>query len=250
MEEGTGIVGIYWPGTAFTDETLPGAEDGHGMPSMMQIRWIDGALYACGYGANVFRRTHGKWEIFNAGLKALDFGDYLKQGMSVPEALDAEKKTQRNIRTLDGLSQNNLFCAGWRGIIFHYDGNQWHQLESPTNTSLNRIKCVDDNSTYIVGDGGVLLKGNVSGFQAIPTGIADDFVSVTWFNGKLYVGGEKGLYSLNGQTLHRIDVGQKGDFRCIALDAHDGQLLAVSERWFLAFDGQDWKRIDDPDNVP
>ena len=52
LEEGTGIVGIYWPGAQATeDELLPGAEDRHGIPSLNDVKQIGTSLYVCGYGA-------------------------------------------------------------------------------------------------------------------------------------------------------------------------------------------------------
>ena len=76
----------------------------------------------------------------------------------------------------------------------------------------------------------------------------DDFYALTWFNGHLYVGGLKGLYRLERDGLHYVNTMQ-GAFSCVALDARDGQLLVVADRWLLVFDGTNWKRIDDPDNI-
>jgi len=38
-EEGSGIVGVYWPSAKATlNELLPGAEDGHEIPSLTDIK--------------------------------------------------------------------------------------------------------------------------------------------------------------------------------------------------------------------
>lgn len=72
---------------------------------------------------------------------------------------------------------------------------------------------------------------------------------MAFFDGSLYVGGSKGLYKLEGESLHPVATNQRAPFNCVELDSHDGQLLVVSDRWFLVFDGKVWRRIDDPDNA-
>ena len=194
------------------------------------------------------RRVNGKWETFNKGLKTLDLGDYLKQGINLDDALDAAELTQRDMLAIDGFSEQAIFCVGRVGLIFRFDGNTWVQADSPTNVDLNCVHCAGDGFIYAAGKSGVLLQGNDKGFYALHTGVDDDFYSVTWFNGCLYVGGLKGLYRLESNGLHYVDTKQD-TFSCKALDAGDGQLLVVAERWALVFDGVNWKRIDDPDTL-
>ncbi|NHZ90398.1 hypothetical protein F2P45_15425 [Massilia sp. CCM 8733] len=249
LEEGSGIVGLYWPGAKATDdEVLPGAEDGHGIASLTDVKQIGTALYVCGYGGKVFRRSSGKWAILDQGLKALDLGDYMKQGLPIKQALAAARNTQRNMKAIDGLSEQEIYCVGRAGLIFRFDGATWIEVESPTNANLHCVHCAADGWTYAAGEPGVLLRGNDKGFQALQTGVNDDFYALTSFNGMVYVGGLKGLYRLEADGLHAVDTKQ-GSFSCVALDSADGQLLVVAERWLLVFDGVDWKRIDDPDNV-
>lgn len=249
LEQGTGIVGIYVPGsTGPTDEVLPGAVERHGIASLLDITQIGNSLYLCGYGGAVMRRVSGKWEIFSQGLKALTLGDYLKQGMPLTEALESSRITQRNMHAIDGFSENAIFCVGRGGLIFYCDGNTWRQVESPTNVVFNCVHCAADGFVYAAGDRGLLVRGKDKNFWVLESGVLDDFYAATWFNGHLYVGGLKGLYRLEKGGLRYVDTGQ-GNFKCRALDAGHGQLLVVTERWLSVFDGQRWKRIDDPDNI-
>jgi hypothetical protein len=248
LEAGSGEVAMYWPGEDASNETLPGAEDGHGLHTMMQIRQIGESLFAVGSQNKIFKRTKAGWQPFDTGAHSVDVEEYKKQGMSLVDAVIAFTKNANNFNTIDGTTEENLFGAGIGGIIFHSDGTAWTQVESPTNANLNRIKCVDENTVYIAGDHGILLVGSAKGFRDISTNVNDDFRCLEWFNGKLYVGGDDGIYELDGGILHRVNTGQKSGYPCVSLDAYDGQLLALSERWFLVFDGKDWKRYDDPDN--
>ena len=249
LEEGSGIVGVYWPSAKATvDEVLPGAEDGHGIASLTDIKQIGDSLYVCGYGGKLMRRTNEKWEILDTGLKALDLGDYLKQGLPLKQALAAVRSTQRNMKAIHGLSEQAVYCVGREGLIFRFDGTSWSAVESSTNANLQCVHCAGDGFVYTAGQPGILLKGDERGFHALHTGVTDDFYSMTWFEGHLYVGGLKGLYRLESRGLQLVDTKQ-GSFSCVALDSVEGQLLAVAERWLLVFDGVSWKRIEDPDNV-
>ena len=248
LEEGSGVVGIYWPGaTAPVDEVLPGAEDGNGIPSLTQVRQIGNNLYVCGYGGKVMRRNEGKWEPFDTGLKAPGLGDYLQDGMPLREALEAANLTQRDIEAIHGFSDDAIFCVGRLGLIFYSEGTSWMSVESPTVANLNCVYCAPDGYVYTAGNPGVLLKGTEKGFSALRTGVDDSFYSMSWFQGHLYVGGLKGLYRLEQDGLHYVDTKQ-GNFSCVALDSGDGHLLVVAERWLLVFDGVNWKRLDDTDN--
>ena len=249
LEEGSGVVGVYWPSAKATvDEVLPGAEDGHGIASLTDIKQIGNSVYVCGYGGKLMRRTNEKWEILDTGLKALGLGDYLTQGMALEDALEAAEKTQRNMDAIHGLSEQAVYCVGREGLIFRFDGTRWSAVEPSTNANLQCVHCAGDGFVYTAGQPGILLKGNERGFHALHTGVTDDFYSMTWFEGHLYVGGLKGLYRLESHGLQLVDTKQ-GSFSCVALDSVEGQLLAVAERWLLVFDGVSWKRIEDPDNV-
>lgn len=249
LESSTGIVGIYRPGQSALDDTLPGAEDGHGLPTMTQIRQIGQTVFAVGTLSYAFKRTEKGWQSCNDGLPFKSVEDFQKEGLKLVDAVMASSDSAALLTTIDGTSESNLFCAGANGAIYHNNGKVWSPLERVTNAYLTRIKTVDDKTTYIAGKNGILLVGNEKGFRPLATGSSDYFKSVEWFDGKLYVGGKKGLYVLVGDSLHRVDTKLPGEHSVVALNAYDGQLLAVCERWLLVFDGRNWARVDHPDNA-
>ncbi|NHZ89218.1 hypothetical protein F2P45_09335 [Massilia sp. CCM 8733] len=250
LEEGSGVVGFYIPGRKkdVIDEDLPGGEHGHGIASLTDISQVGGNLYLCGYGGRVMRRVDGKWEPFDKGLKALTFGDFLQRGMTVPDALQAAAPTQRDLTAINGFSEDDIYCVGREGLIFHFDGQIWFQIEKPTNVDLNCVHCAEDGFVYAAGNRGVLVQGKGNNFHALATGVHDDFYAATWFDDHLYVGGLKGLYRLEKDGLRYVDTGE-GSFKCRALDSCAGQMLVVAKRWLAVFDGLNWKRIDHPDNI-
>lgn len=91
---------------------------------------------------------------------------------------------------------------------------------------------------YICGRNGTLIAGDERGFSPIITNIDDYLKSMAFFNDEFYVGGSKGLYKLVQQSLQPVLTNQNSPFNCVELDAYDGELLVVSDRWFLVFDGK------------
>lgn len=239
------VVGFYQKGGKVHDEGLPSS---HLSGVMGQLRFIDGVLYAAGSGGCIFKRiSENNWLTINAGLKIKSAADYKKEGHAWSEALDLAEN-QVDTTTINGRN-GKIISAGHRGEVFFLKGERWESVESQTNSTLRDIAVSDAGVFYICGRNGTLIVGDERGFSPIPTNIDDYFNSMAFFNGELYIGGANGLYKLTGNSVQPVRTNQSAPFNCVELDAYDGELLAVSDRWFLVFDGANWRRIDDPDNA-
>lgn len=212
---------------------------------MSQLRLIDGQLYAAGYGGCIFKRiSKGNWKVLSKGL---NIGAVGSDTDSKTDAVNSSSKKTR-INAING-KRGKVFCVGHRGEVFFLSGDEWIRVESNTNAILYDIQIDESGAVYVSGKGGTLIKGDEKGFRALSTNIDDYFVSMAFFNNVLYVGGTKGLYQLKNDVLHPVATNQSSSFNCVELDAHDGQLLVVSDRWFLVFDGKSWVRVNNPDNI-
>ncbi|WP_208909762.1 hypothetical protein [Paracidovorax avenae] len=242
------VVGFYPKGGAAEyDEVLPlPANKGGGV--MGQLRFIDGKLYAAGSGGCIYRRmSKGCWVEVNAGLNIKGATEYEKEGHTWSRALDLAEN-QVHTTTINGKS-GKIISAGHRGEVFFLKGERWERVASQTNATLRDIAVNDAGTFYICGRNGTLIVGDERGFSPIRTSIDDYFKSMAFFNGELYIGGSQRLYKLSGDSVQPVRTNQNAPFNCVELDAYDGELLVVSDRWFLVFDGATWRRIDDPDNA-
>lgn len=241
------VVGFFQKGGDQYDETLPPPPtEGGGV--MSQLRLIDGKLYAAGTVGCIFRRNgKNSWELLDKGLNSQHAADHREEGASWSEAL---RKTNGQTRTnaINGRA-GKIFSAGQRGEVFFLKKDRWTRVESHTNATLRDIAVNDAGTFYICGRNGTLIVGDEHGFSPIRTSIDDYFKSMAFFNGELYIGGSQGLYKLSGDYVQPVRTNQSAPFNCVELDAYDGELLVVSDRWFLVFDGTTWRRIDDPDNA-
>lgn len=239
------VVGFYKKGGAVHDEGLPSPN----LSGVMgQLRFIDGMLYAAGSGGCIYRRaSKGNWQVINAGLNIKGAADYKKEGHAWSAALDLAEN-QVDTTTINGRN-GKIISAGHRGEVFFLQDERWVPVASQTNSILQDIAVNDAGTFYICGRNGTLIMGDERGFSPIPTSIDDYFESMAFFNGELYIGGSQGLYKLVGDSVQPVRTNQNAPFNCVELDAYDGELLVVSDRWFLVFDGTTWRRIDDPDNA-
>ena len=257
LGEMSGYVQMYWAkGVKVEMEMLPGADadgpDRIGLLHLHQIIQIEDDLYVAGIAGQVFRRHQGKWEVFNQGIAPTPTDTFLAQGMTLGEAVSHYRDTCIDLESIDGTSSENLFAVGFFGAICHRGKGHWQRLEKVTNTMLHRVKCVDANTVYAVGDNGVLLKGNANGFKVIPTGINDNLWGLEWFKGKLYIGSRtQGLFVFDGNHCHKVTTTPQLNFECHTLNAYDGQLLALgSKTVYLSDDGVKWEVVpENPDNV-
>ena len=257
LGEMSGQVEVRWKGGIKTDlEMLPGA-DKHGperigLLHLHQIIQIEDDLYVAGSDSQVFRRHEGKWGVFNQGLESNASQVFLRKDLPLDEAVNLLRNTRIDLTSIDGTSSENLFAVGFFGVVCHRGKEGWRRLEKVTNAMLHRVKVVDANTVYAVGDNGVLLKGNANGFKVIPTGINDNLWGLEWFKGKLYIGSRtQGLFVFDGKHCHKVTTTPKLNFECHTLNAYDGQLLALgSKTVYLSDDGVKWAVVpENPDNV-
>ena len=188
-------VGRFSPkDSAFFYETLLESEETDslllGPPS--EITTIGDHAYVCGMSRSVH--------------KCLDRNRWVRIDHDVRDTSDAIK----GFRSIDGFAEDDIYAAGWGGEIWHYNGNRWRQIDSPTNVTLNKLICAKDGKVYIAGDAGFLLVGRDESWNiyTIPHE-KDDLYAVAYFKNEVYVSGTDRLYILKGNRLKPVKIQSK-----------------------------------------
>jgi hypothetical protein len=195
------------------------------------IKNIDGELYVCGYGRQVYRRRAGAWTSIA--------DDILTQ------------ETSRGFFDIDGADKEHIYAVGWFGEIFFYDGGQWHRDDSPTNVHLASVRCVSKDNVWIAGNQGMVLHGRFGQWDVIQNeDIAGNWYSVEEFNGTVYLAGNALLGYVDGNTTALLDVGLGRPVTTYRLRSKDGILWSIGEKHVLRFDGSSWTEVRHPDNMP
>lgn len=198
------------------------------------VRRIGSRVYAVGMDRQAYRREGANyWKSFGPP-------GWRERGVPAPTAAKAT-----GFEAVDGFSESDIYAVGWQGEIWHYDGQQWRQLPSPTNLVLVDVCCAGDGLVYACGREGLLLKGRDQTWEVIePPGTPQDLWSLAWFDGRLYLSTFYALYTLGQNGLDPVDTSPEKAKSFHRLSTGDGVLWSIGAKDVLAFDGKTWTRID------
>ncbi len=115
-----------------------------------------------------------------------------------------EPPFQNWLYTVNGTAPDNIYAAGTKGAVFHYDGNaqnQWTLVPASTNKAITRIWGSGDGTLFAVGHGGVILRNTGGGWSGMSSGTTKNLYGIGRFLGSIYACGFEGtLLRLNGST--------------------------------------------------
>ncbi|MEG2577323.1 MAG: hypothetical protein RSA54_06295 [Glutamicibacter sp.] len=219
-----GLLRIHPTGQAPWDETLvlPNAY-------LMHLQQIDGALYACGTQRQVHQRGVLGWQRMDADCHA-----------------PLRDQVTCCFNAMDGVGPDDIYAAGDAGALWHWDGQQWQSLPSPTALTIRVVHCMPDGSVVLAGDAGAVFRGNrVDGWQTLSVP-AFEHLSVEracLFQGTLYLCAQRELLALSADGLARVDVPLAGPLAYYSASATDGAMWTVGDDAILRFDGANWSRF-------
>ena len=91
---------------------------------LMDLRQIAGKWYAVGGHHQIYREDNGRWNPIDAGIY-----------------IQGEEGEAKILLSIDGISETDIYTVGFNGVIFHYNGNFWRKLDSPT-ILVSKESCV------------------------------------------------------------------------------------------------------------
>lgn len=225
---------VVLDGTERREERIKGAGTGAGTYGYVsEIREIDGNLYACGANRQVYRRFSDGWRPIH---------DQILHGK--PHTVEF------SFKSIDGTAESNIFAVGFEGEIFHYDGNVWTQVDSPTNIHLHRVLCIDEDLVYVCGDDGTVIRGEKGKWQLVDSeDVTENFWGLCVYNDDVYVSSVTSLYKLTKSGLSEIKVPLRPKTHWGQLYTSDDVLWSMGSHDIVRFDGKKWRRIVCPDNA-
>lgn len=211
------------------------------------IRQVGRELFVVGSGGQVYRRDGGAWSV---AAPALLKPVVVPDSVSAAAGLDIGGK---EFAAIDGVSAEDLYVVGGNGEIFHYDGAEWTECESPARRPLTAVRAVSAQEIWVCGNGGVLLRGNArSGFAVAGSCSAVvNFSGLGLLGGQVYLAANKGLFLLGEDGIVRhLKTGLEPEVDdSHTLDVKDGVLWSFGYKDVVSFDGTRWQRLVHPDNA-
>jgi len=194
--------------------------------TLRRLGTIDGFSYACGMKRQVYKRIdENKWIPMHAPLP------------NPNESVGFE--------AISGFSQNEIYAVGWNGEIWEWNGSTWLNHGSPTNLILTGVCCGDNQTVYICGQNGTIIRGRHDTWGLMEfEDIFDDFWDIIWFNNTFYVATMNMIFQLVNNYLIPVSFGDDSPRTCYRLTQAEDVLWSVGDSDIFAFDGTNWVRID------
>lgn len=192
------------------------------------IKCIDGALYACGGGRQVYKRNAESWDSISTDILTEERG--------------------RGFFDLDGTDATNIYAVGFEGEIWFYDG-KWHLDDSPASSILTSVRVLDRNDVWICGNGGTVLRGRFNNWSTLRASDGKaNYYSLESYGGTIFLAANRGLAYIDGDTIRPVDMGLGKAVSTHRLSARDGLLWSIGEKDLVVFDGNSWTEVLHPDN--
>lgn len=225
------------------------------------IKRIGSTEYVCGNLGRIYQRGEDGWKQVAEPISNMAFQDVQSviERIGISDADDMSALMTGigrvvNFEHIAGVSEKDLYACANNGMIFHWDGESWQSLNSPTRQHLHHIHCTSPDEVYMCGHNGTLLVGNAkAGFHPIVLGKNGlNFWTTYKFGDIAYVGTTSGLFQVEKHTLQPVDLGLNtslSDFTVQALDATERVLWVVTDKFLLRLENGMWEKIDHPDNA-
>lgn len=187
-----------------------------------------GYVYAVSAGRQIFKRTGlGTWVLLGKGITYEDDEVY-----------------SAGFDDISGFSENDIYAAGGKGDVWHYDGDVWSRLSFPSNEYLHRVCCAGDGWVYI-GGAGSLWRGKHNQWERIAkVSVTTNFNDIVWYKEKLFLSSDYFFKFWDGNKLTEV-LDKNGEVLSIAghMDARDDYLVIASSSYVMLFDGTHWSHI-------
>ncbi|EPF71653.1 hypothetical protein GCM10025882_22380 [Acinetobacter gyllenbergii] len=216
-----------------------------------RIRIINGDLYACGDGSQVYKNNQNQWKPIG-----LEFIEAPLEVKKIDRSFLEDKydlSFDRCIYDINGFDNNSIYICGVKsdeGFIAFFNGHEWVEAQTLTTSFLYGITlCPDETNVLISGQFGTLLKGNMyEGFKNLKDiHINSTFYGTAFYQEIIYIASEQGLYKYENSEYSIVP--ELSDLQgIIAVEEKEGALWILSHKYLVRFNGKTWDRINHPDN--
>ncbi|AZD16470.1 hypothetical protein PUP66_18520 [Pseudomonas chlororaphis] len=204
------ILTLNLPG--LSEEQVDPSDDGPSdLLTLRAMRVINGEIYLAGMGRHAYKKSNEKIWL------RIDNGVFLGRD---------RREYAIGFNCIDGFSEEDIYCAGYLGEIWRYNGKHWMQEHSPTNVVLNAIECAGDGYVYICGMAGTIIRGRDNAWEVIEQDLTkSDFWGMTYFCGSIYISSYDGIFKIVGDDIEKLDLDI--NVSTAYLDSADGRIWSV-----------------------
>lgn len=146
---------------------------------------------------------------------------------------------------MDAFNPEEMYAAGGKGDVWHFDGAAWRSCKFPSDESLKTVCCGGDGMVYITSVHGKIWRGKQDAWEQLPSGRNSAYNDTVWFAGKLWMAHDAGLETLtdNGPAPADVDPQIHRSARRLNLSEDKSRLLSAGQHGASLFDGKEWQLL-------
>lgn len=111
--------------------------------------------------------------------------------------LDHPDSGQEGFDDFDMFAEDDIYAAGGKGDVWHFNGKAWRQIAFPSNAWLNTVSCGGDGMVYISGYEGLTFMGRGEQWTQIHHGgIYLGWRDMVWFEDRAWATSDNGLWTI------------------------------------------------------
>ncbi len=156
--------------------------------NIRKIKTLNGYAYVCG-GNRSFGKRLGKEE-------------WLSHNSEIPHVKGAGRT--EGFDDFDGFSETDIYAAGGRGDVWHFNGDVWRQIPFPTNSRVKSVCCGGDGQVYISCYEGMTFMGREARWKKIHNGgIPLGWTDMVWYEDRVWCTNDHGLWTIHEGKVAR-----------------------------------------------
>ncbi|MCG7409434.1 hypothetical protein MH117_18655 [Paenibacillus sp. ACRRX] len=240
-----GDISYYWPGGQGTEKIVDaGLKKVAPMYGYLNsLKEIDGCLYACGGGGQIYVRDANQWHDIAGELRSP--APTIKPNHAINQFNIGD-----DIADIDGYSAKDLYAVGRNGI-YHFNGHSWRLCQVFTDEIMMSVICASNGVIWTCGFNGTILRGNAaSGFEAV-SHYDDDMIltKMAFYRDHIYFASNEGLFLLDytkeKSRLQKIDE----IVECEDISVVGDTLLCIGSKSIYILDKHGWRELKHPDHT-
>jgi len=198
--------------------------------NVTNVRSIAGCVYIVTKGQGVYKRM-GVDESWKTSLKNKPIKAIGKYG---------------GFTDIDGFSVEDMYACGGRGVLWHFNGVDWQEVELETCLSelyFQTLCCAPDGSVYIGCRKGEIISKKDGAWTTLDKKAPGEILDIISYKDKIYLAcGKKGLLVYDGLSISVIDELESANNL-----STDGDILVVTGNSKVnTFDDSNWKLLYEP----
>ena len=213
---GTNGVIVRWTGSSW-------ATMASGSTRTLRSVWVESgnSAFAVGINGTALRLTGNTWETMTTGSTAQLNGVWANAGIA--------------------------YAVGAAGAVLRFNGTAWVKQTVPFNDDLNAVGGVAGGNVTAVGNfGGALQFDGTTWSLVNSNSVLDNLYAIGGNNAngnRMYVGGDNGLYQLNGTTLTSASAPYPVTVFGVSVDASGNPWAAGQRGSIQRFTGSAWETL-------